>query len=105
MVSGVESKLGHRISQPCFCEKRVIFLTFLTSGDLDFDLGFRPFELQIHPPVTSLSRNVRNNRGFSPPFVFESGARTSETDRQTDGRIKHVMCPIGRPYINRRLVG
>jgi len=33
-------------------------------------------------------------------FVFESHARTGQTDRRTDGRVRRLMRPIRRPHDN-----
>ena len=66
---------------------------FLTSGDLD--LG--SFRLKIGTPLTNRALgNVHNNFDFYV-FVFELRARTGQTDRQTDGCARLVLCPIGRP--------
>lgn len=50
----------------------------------------------------ALAINVGNNFRFSTPSVFELRDRNKETDEQTDGQARRVMCPIG---VDGRVVG
>jgi len=74
--------------------------TYYSAVRLNFDVS----NCRLPHRLVLVSGNVRTNFDFTAAlFVFELGARTGQTDRQTDGRsgkISNAGCGLlGRPHI------